>query len=386
MRVLHVVPSLSPSWGGPVSAVLGLVPALERKGVQSSVIATYGLTGERRLPGPDVPATVFRTNALGRLWIAYAPGLASAVRGAVRSCDVVHIHELWHYPHWVAARTALHQSVPYVISPHGEFSPWALCQKAIAKRIYAPTLLWPSLRHVAALHALSETELQQIRDFGVHTQTVVIPNGVPASAVVQVRDAEAGLRRFPKLRDKRIVLFLGRLQPQKGPDVLLEAWSAVQQAVPSAHLLMAGPGDASTETSLRAQVRRLGLEASVTFAGPLFGIDKKAALSVAELFVLPSRSEGQSIALLEAMASNLPVVVTAAANFPDVAASRSGLVSTLVPSELAYAVVTLLHDAALRREFGQNGRAVVEREYTWDRIAGRMRDLYCTLLPSQSRS
>ncbi len=377
MKILHVLPSLSPSWGGPVSAVLGLVPALERQGVQSRVLATYGpTTGAKPLLPADLDATVFLTNTLGRWWIGCAPALGRRLREEIDQFDLIHIHELWHYPYWIAARLASARGQPYVISPRGELSAWALQQKVVAKRLYAPLLLRPALRQVSTVHALSHAEVQQIRDFGVDAPVAIIPNGVPAALTRLDRDKGALLARFPELVGKSVALFLGRLRPQKGPDVLVDAWPYVQHQVPSAHLLLAGPGAPGAVQPLEARLDELGVRSSVTIAGPLFGEAKLDVLSGADVFVLPSRSEGQSNALLEAMAAGLPVVVTPAGNIPDVASARAGLVSPLEPAQLGQSIAGLLADASLARQMGKHGRTLVAQKYTWDYTAKPMVELY----------
>lgn len=377
LKVLHVLPSLSPSWGGPVSAVQGLTEALGQRGVECEVIATYGvLTGNKPSPPPISSAGLFKTDLLGWLWIGHAPGLAEAVRQQTAMSDLVHIHELWHYPHWVAARIALERGVPYIISPHGEFSGWALRQKKLAKQMYAPSLLWPSLRRAKAIQALSEAEVQQVRDFGVPAPVHLIPNGVPTELTRTDPDKRAVVGMFPELRDRSIVLFLGRLQPQKGPDVLIEAWSHLARQCPNARLLLAGPSDARMEAGLKARAQQLALTATITFAGPLYGERKAAAMAGADLFVLPSRSEGQSVALLEALAASIPVVLTPPANFPDVAAVDAGVVSPLEPTALAAAMLELLSQPDRSKAMGARGRELVKQHFTWPRVAARVHEMY----------
>ena len=377
VKVLHVLPSLSASWGGPVSVVLGLTRALEQRAVNCSVLATYGVvTGPKPSLPSSISAAVFKTDLLGWLWFGHAPGLAAAMREQMHSCDLVHIHELWHYPHWIAARVAIESRVPYVVSPHGEFSAWALRQKRVAKRAYAPILLWPSLRRTNAIHALSEAEVQQVRDFGVSAPVHLIPNGVPVDLTQTDRDKRASVQMFSELRDRAVVLFLGRLQPQKGPDVLVEAWSHLARQCPTAHLLLAGPADARMDAALKARAQELGLTASITFAGPLYGARKAAAMAGADLFVLPSRSEGQSVALLEALAAGLPVVVTPPANFPDVGVADVGVVAPLEPAALAKAMLELLSQPDRATAMGARGRDLVRQRFTWPRVAAQVQEMY----------
>jgi glycosyltransferase involved in cell wall biosynthesis len=288
---------------------------------------------------------------------------------------------LWHFPHWAAYRAAVAGGVPYVITAHGQMEPLGLRQKSLAKRFYAPLLLWPSLRNASALQALSVREEAQMRHFGVRNRVWVIPNGVPPSAL-QVRAAPNALNsRFPHLQGKRVVLFVGRIDPQKGIDLLIEAFAQVQRASPFVHLVVVGPGQSNFARRVRQRARELALDESVTFAGPLYGADRDAALEAATVFVSPSRSEGQSVALLEAMAAGLPVLVTPASNVPDVVAPGAGLMSAAEPNLLAAGIRRLLDDPTASSAMGQAGRALVERRYTWDAVASDVCDLYNSLKP-----
>lgn len=377
MKILHVVASLSPEWGGPVAVVSNLVRTLIGLGIECSIVAPVGPkvgTNSVAIEGADV--RLFKANALSYLWPGYSPALGEELRREIPRYDLVHIHELWHFPHWAAASSAWACGTPFVISPRGQLSPWALSHKGWAKLLVSGLFQRRVLGRASAVHALSEDEAAQIREYGIDRRVFVIPNATDHEWSHTAAPLDRFYERFPELSDKELILFLGRIHPIKGVDMLVQAFGEVARTVPRAHLLIVGPDETRGVGQLRRLAASLGIEARITFAGPLYGAEKHAALRAARVFVLPSRSEGQSSALLEAMAAGLPVVVTAAANRPDVREAGAGLVAPLDPPKLAGAIEQLLLDRDLARTMGKNGRRLVLEQFTWDTVARQVADMY----------
>jgi glycosyltransferase involved in cell wall biosynthesis len=187
-----------------------------------------------------------------------------------------------------------------------------------------------------------------------------------------------------EFHDKRIMLFLSRLHEKKGLGHLIDAWHRVANSHPKWHLVIAGPDD-GFERAARARVAELKLAASVTFAGALQGERKHAAFAVAHAFALPSFSEGFSMAILEAMAARLPVLITPGCNFPEVAQADAGVEvqPTVDDTERGLRMLMSMNDID-RRAMGARARALIERSYTWDAVAVKTIELYNWLLGRSS--
>ncbi|HVX66141.1 MAG TPA: glycosyltransferase, partial [Bryobacteraceae bacterium] len=225
------------------------------------------------------------------------------------------------------------------------------------------------------LHALSKAELDDYRRFGLSNPVAVIPNGVDSAP-----DADPGpfLAGWPALAGKRLVLFLGRVHYKKGLDLFFRAWKA---AAPEAHLVIAGRDSEHSAAPLHALAAELGIARQVTFTGPLYGALKWSALAAADLFVLPSRSEGFSVAVLEAMSAARPVLITTPCNFPEAAAHGCGWVVEPDAGALAAALTRALSlPPEVLQASGRSGRALVAEHYTWNAIAGRMAATYDWML------
>jgi poly(glycerol-phosphate) alpha-glucosyltransferase len=316
------------------------------------------------------PFPVIGPKALG-----IAPGLISALRAA--EVDIVHSHGLWMYPS-IASLIVTQRAARSVISPHGMLDPWALRNSAWKKRLAAFAFERSHLHRAGCLHALVEPELVAIRKAGIETPVCVIPNGVVLPEPVN-RAEQASVRGK---MDRRVLLYIGRLHPKKGLHTLLEAWSATCSRVVTAReewtlRIVGWEGLAGYERKLRRIADELQLTRQVVFSGPLYGAAKNAALQCANGFVLPSVSEGMPVAVLEAWAHYLPVVMTPYCNIPSGFTTGAAICSAADTASLTRALTefVLLGDGD-RAVMGSRGRALVERDFTWRHIARTLLGIY----------
>lgn len=386
LRVFHVVASMSPEWGGPVTAVQALTSALVQRGIHCEIVTARGWrVGTAAASIPQVPIHRFETGLLARVWTAHSHGLARFLDQQVHRgrCDLIHVHEIWHYPGYAAFRVARRHGLPYVLSFRGALDKWRLRHKGIRKRIYRQAIQDHILQSADALHALTRAEMARISALGYTAPVFLAPNGVAPSQLQGHTDTADFRRRYPALDGKRIILFLGRMHAMKGLDVLARSFATVASRFADAVLLVAGPDEDGTRHKTEAILKAAGILDRVVFTGLLTGNDKRAAFACADLFVLSSYSEGFSNAVLEALAAGLPVVITEQCNFPEVSEHQAGLVVAAAPAPVADAISTLLADDACRIGMGQNGRKLVMQNYVWPAVAGSFSDLYRSLVENR---
>ncbi|MEM4204673.1 MAG: glycosyltransferase, partial [Candidatus Methanomethylicaceae archaeon] len=213
------------------------------------------------------------------------------------------------------------------------------------------------------------SEADNIRRMGLTNRVEVIPNGVDVS------DFECGLTReelefmFPKIKGRTLVLFLGRIHPKKGLLNLVIAFKKVRSLYPDVILLIAGPDERGHKREVEECVRQEGLNEDVLFLGPVSGELKVGLLKNSDVFVLPSYSEGFPVAVLEALACKLPVVLTKYCNVPEVAEAGAGIEVDISPYQIANAIIILLSDHKMRKQMGENGYRLVLERFNWDRVA-----------------
>ncbi|MDQ2711845.1 MAG: glycosyltransferase [Acidobacteriota bacterium] len=373
---IHAISHLDPQYGGLSSAVPALSSAIARTGKASITLAGFCQAGEHYLPavGDGVAVDYFPLSRVA--WLKNSER-RSSFRNLVARSSGVHIHGLWQMSTSAGAKAAQSAGKPYLISAHGMLESWAIANKRIKKQIYAALFERANLRSAACLHALTEAEARDYRNFGLKNPIAVIPNGVD---VPERASATLFLERFPELRGKRIVLFLGRIHFKKGLDLLAEAWSRLSRDWPDAQLVLAGPDFENTQLQVEKRLADLGIRHRVTFTGMLGRDLKWSALAAADCFVLPSYSEGLSVSVLEAMAIGIPVIITKQCNLPEVELYECGWAIQPEAAELTSALDGLLRStAAERSSFGKNGRRLVAERYSWPVIGEQMRDVYSWL-------
>lgn len=374
LDVAMVMGRVSRRSGGIFEAVSGLAPAIgARAGLQ---VGVFGL--DHPAPATDilrhrgVPTQAFASH--GPRSFGYAPALDSALHAC--RADLLHVHGLWMYPSIAAPRWAAIRRAPYVISPHGQLDPWALAHRGWKKRLAALAYETRHLRGAACLQALCEAELTSIRAAGLVNPVCVIPNGV------DLPEADLGVpplwrQRVPERAS--ILLFLGRLAPQKGLPNLLRGLARAREAVPAGawQLVIAGWGEASYRTQLERLSGALGLHEIVHFVGPQFGEEKARTLAAADAFVLPSLSEGLPIAVLEAWAARLPVLMTPQCNLPDGYVEAGAIAIDPEAGSIEQGLRRLFAMPPLRRrQVGALGRRLVAERYAWPRVAEQMEAVY----------
>lgn len=374
LSVVQLTASTSRQAGGLLPTVQRISQVLADRGADVSVMGLEDpfTAQDRRSWSPLLPRTfsAFPPQAFG-----YSPGLSQALRSA--DANLVHIHGLWMYPSWANVATAK-PSRPYVVSPHGMLDPWALANSRLKKRIVATLFENRHLRGAACLHALAPSERLAMRSYGLKNPIAILPNGVDPAPPASGRDPvwkghiESG---------KRILLFLGRVHPKKGLMPLLKAlgglWNGESTAADDWALVVAGWSQNDHQRDLEELVHQERLGERVRFVGPLHGQDKTDALHAADAFVLPSRSEGLPMTVLEAWSHGLPVAMTAACNI-----ERGFLVDAAMRldygehQELSGLREFLETPAAALREMGLRGRELVAREFDWPTIGSGFLALY----------
>ena len=381
MIICHATNSLTRTGGGTPHVVWGLSRGHARAGHETRVIGLSDPYDDEWLD--DARLSHIDTEVHPRAG-PYMLGWSRLLHKRLvcseygKEIDLLHQHGIWSMLSYTCHRWSKRWHKPKVITVHGMLDGPRLQHKPMRKRAFAAIAENRNLRSAAVLHALCESEHSDIRQFGLDNPTAVIPNGISVEDYADL-PSEAQLKELqPQLRDRRILLYLGRLHPLKGLPALVEAWRECKAERNNGWTLaIIGPDQAGTSKSLRDYCRQHKLTEGVALLGPMYGADKLAALAAASCFILPSHTEGFAISVLEAMACSLPVIITPACNFPEIALEQAGWVTTPEPSLLSAQIkATLNLSAAQLRETGRRGRNLVERKYSWQSIATDMTAVY----------
>jgi glycosyltransferase involved in cell wall biosynthesis len=289
--------------------------------------------------------------------------------------DVVHVHALFSFASEVAAWLARRRRVPYVIRPLGVLNRYGMTgRRPWLKRLWLRLLSGPLLRDAAAVHFTSQQEADEAAALGIPMRGVVIPLGV---ALPVPGDPEVLLSRFPTLRGARVLLFLSRLDPKKNLEALIDALAEVAPRARDLRLLVCGSGEADYVASLRARVDERGVADRTVWAGAVEGSEKASALALADLFVLPSHSENFGIAVVEAMAAGVPVVVSNGIPLADrIVGAGAGWRCGTDAASVGAAIRQALGPAVDRQAIGERARELVRAEYSVAAMGRRLEALY----------
>jgi glycosyltransferase involved in cell wall biosynthesis len=388
LRVLQIVPSISLVYGGPSQMVRGFSAALAAAGAEVT-IATTDSNGDVDEAPLDVPlgkpideggyrVIYFRCAPFRRY--KFSTGLLQWLWQHAGDYDIAHIHALFSPISSAAATVCRWRSLPYLLRPLGTLDPADLQKKRRLKQLYAAVLERPNLAGAASIHFTSQQEAEVSHRFGVNTPGVVLPLGV--TPLPDLPEQENVRDRYGIPPARPILLFMSRLDPKKGLDLLLPALEQLKAEDLCFHLLLCGanPQDRAYEQAIRQRFADSTVGDRVTATGYVSGEDKIALIQAADVFVLPSYYENFGIAVAEAMLAGLPVVISDQVYiWPEIQAGDAGWVCSCNVDALADSLRAALKDPAERQRRGQQARQVAQTHYSWAAIAQKTLRIYQTL-------
>jgi glycosyltransferase involved in cell wall biosynthesis len=378
MDVLHVMPYLGLSDGGLVQAASTMIEGQARAGLEVHLVAPTTLGASENEPVfTGVTKVRYELGKLDRLWRGYSKELPTLLASLVRRVEIIHIHGFWHYSLWAAAREAEQARKPFVISPQGSLEAPALARHSLRKRLYSTFFQRRHLSRAAGWHAVTESEESGVHALGITAPVELIPNAVDTGTIPDGSYSSQIDSLYPELVGKRIVLFLGRIHPIKGIDLLVQAFGKIAKECPDARLVIAGPiEDSAYWGKVNSLVDTLGVRGRIVATGMVTGDRKWALLRESTVVVQPSHSEIRSLSALEALACGVPVVVTEGCNFPELAETGAGIVVPFDAGTLAEAVIKLLRSPSLRSQMGGNGQRLVTDRFSVDNLVQGLNRLY----------
>ena len=390
MKILHVIPTFAKSDGGPTLALHNMCQGLSQHRVEIHVCTTDGDSqGWRQAvplnqPVKQYGATVWYFKRQTRFYTASWP-LTRWLASQIKDYDLIHIHCLFSYAALPAAFYATRYHVPYIVRPLGTLSRWGMThRRPLLKRLSFALIEKRILENAALIHYTSEQEQAEASALGVNTPSVVIPHGVELGMFDALPDPQTFRSQYPALDGKYVLLFLGRLHPVKGVELLLTAFRQLQDRYPNSVLVLAGEGARDYVAALRAQVASLGLTDAVVWTGFISGPQKLAALAAADAFVAPSFLESFGMSVVEAMAAGLPIVITDRVSIHhEVRQADAGLVVPCKANAMSTALLRLAHSAELCRQMGVNGRHLAHDRFSLQTMARSLIVMYEEVLQRQ---
>lgn len=385
MKLLCVTPWYYPAFqfGGPIASVHGLNKALAKNGVDVTVYTTNAGLDEKVPVNSEIDidgirvvyfslTKIFNFPALSK-W-QFSVEMTKALSDKIFEFDIIYINGLWSYPATVSCYYSRRYEKPYIVAPRGMLYSYTMKKKAWKKLPYYQIFTKKDMRCASAIHYTTSDEAKQCHTrLRLNNEALIVPNGIDPAVFPCRSESEILKSKYPILKNKKVVLFLGRICWIKGLDVLVKSFSLLAKERGDVHLLIVGPDENGYEKKVRRWLEEEGVADRATFTGMLEGDEKLDAYLGSDIFVLPSYSENFGMVVVEAMSCGLPVVISDQVGIcDDVETAHAGVIVKTDAALLAGALTRLLEDPGLCLEMGARGRTLVENKYGWDQIADSM--------------
>ncbi len=367
MKVIHIISSMGINSGGPTTCTYELIKGLIDQGINSNVLTYLPDAGDRLISDVDFIHTV--VSPMEKRF-----GYSVAFKTALRSftgMEIIHANGLWQYTSITAAKIAKRKGIPFVLSPHGMLYPAALNTSKWIKKASWYLYQRRMLLNATVLHATCVQELEHIRGLGIKTPVAVIPNPIEKNQDIQNQ----------RLKDTRSHIgFIGRFAPIKNIENLIHAWAQVGKDRADWELVLIGDGVPGYRKSLKELAEKLEVK-NIIFPGFLDGKAKNNMLNSLSYLVLPSKSENFGMVVPEALVREIPVIASKGTPWEELNTRKAGWWIEIGAQPLAETLTQAMSLSETERHaMGQNGRKLVEENYSIEVVASKMIELYQWIL------
>lgn len=383
INILHITSFIGKRSFGIGPIVLGLASSQQALGHNVSICSLDTESEARELETVChlCAGTIQTFPIVGPSRLACSPQMEHHVLAHAAEYDVVHTHGIWTYTSHIVNRWRAKRGGPTIVAPHGSLDSWALKRSRWKKGLALWLYERKNLDNTSCMHALSQREADSFSAYGIAKPIAIIPNGILQEWLSKTGDATRFKSRVGLTEELRIMLFLSRITPKKGLPMLLNAMVSLREHLENWKLVIVGVNEFGHQDEVEALVNRLNLNSYVKFVGPLYGQEKRDAFAAAEIFVLPSHSEGAPVVILEALGASVPVLTTKASPWEELNLYNCGWWTEISIEGIARALREVLSKSSEELKLmGINGKKLISEKYTWDKIGIRTIQLYRWLM------
>ena len=369
LRVLNLTYKVGRAGGGIGAVALNLAVQQNLCGADSRVWSLDCEEERMRVSASSgMPEAALKSYPYyGPAFLGFSPAMERAAAGPERcSFDILHQHGLWTAVSRVTNAWRSKHKRSTIVAPHGALQLWSLQRSRLKKKLALAGYERKNLHSATCLHACSAAEVAAFRDFGLRQPVALIPNGISSKWVESEGDGTRFRQKFGIAADRRLLLFLSRIHPSKGLDLLIDAMSRLKPQLGDWVLVIAGADEVNTQAQIRSMADRLGLSEHVKFTGPVFDQDKRDAFVACELFILPTLSDNFGIAVIEALGAGRPALVTKGAPWEELTQRGCGWWVDTNSTAIAEGLGCALHaPRGILMSMGAKGKALVSERYMW---------------------
>lgn len=338
-------------------------------GLDVSIATTHRASQDTAIE-EELRSAGITVNSIGpvNLPLGIHPNLRPLLAHSIAESDGIHIHGLWEDIQHKTAIEAWKQNKPYIISPHGMLTPWALSHSSIRKRLYISWRLKRDLHRATAMHFTTPSEARLSRETYNKRASIIEPLGVFMHDLVANEDRTEFRKNWEIPNNRFIIAFMGRIHPGKGLEYLLPALSYIQELNPL--LLVIGPDSRGFKSQIEDIIRKFALERNVVFTGILSGGERNAALTASDIFALPSDHENFGLAVIEAMGCGLPVLISPEVAIGDYLKDSDAVtISERNPRAIAMEISNISNNRNRLAGLGSQASTIARDRFSWRSIA-----------------
>jgi glycosyltransferase involved in cell wall biosynthesis len=398
MKVLHIIPSVASVRGGPSQAVIEMVSALRSQGIDAEIVTTndngknlldvplYQLTDQlaeyKHVPIRFFPRFSPNINAVREF--TFSRSLTTWLWQHMTEYDLVHVHAIFSYASTIAMAIARIKKVPYINRPLGQLCEWSLQQSQLRKQIYLNVIERSNLLHSKSLHFTAQQEQEEFYKLGLNIPNFILPHGVQIPTLMP--DAQTGVRKILQIPDHRpIILFMSRIHPKKGLEYLIPALGKLKEY--NFAFAIAGSGEPDYVNQIKDLLVTHGISDRTHLVGFVKGETKNLYLQGADLFALTSYSENFGIAVIEALASGTPVLITdGVAIAPMVQEYAIGYVTKLDIEAIAFTLENFLQNVDKTVHNRQSYQQIISENYSWQSISSQLTKIYQAIVDTSLKT
>lgn len=357
MKILHIVGSIDKSAGGPSRSVPQTCENVSKLGIEIELITRPS----------ENPVKVNVSDNFKLKFYSIKELREVGKKLSKNEISLVHLQHVWDPYIHIIARAARKKGIPYIITPRGMLEPWIMNRHPLKKKIAMWLYQRKDIEKAAYLHATCEMEKENIRKLGFKNPMVVIPNGIEISHAKQK----------PEWKEVRNILFMSRVHPKKGIELLIEAIAGIQNK--QLKLIVAGEGDESYVEELKQLCKEKNVSEQIEFAGGVYGEEKWELYHASDLFVLPTYSENFGIVVAEALATGLPVITTTGTPWQELVTEKCGWWIDLAVENLQKAITEALQlEPEELKAMGVRGEKLIMEKYNIQVVANKIYEFYQT--------
>lgn len=393
MRILVTCESIAYGTGGGRTGILGLCNALTRSGHDVYLIATNALMDDHQpkvfnefILYEGVNVAFYKTQCcIFGNYVSF--GLFSELKDKIKSFDLVIIHSIYRFTSTIAAFYSRKNNIPYILRPHGTLTPFLINnRRSLIKKLYINIFEKKSFKNAAAVQFSSKLEMCEAKKYIKEIKkSIIISEAINVGYYSKLNNNGSFETKFPKVKNKFRLLFLGRFHPKKGLDLLLDAFQLVHKKCPDVHLVLAGTGDYDYVEHIKNRINSSSLNEYITITGSISEELKSVFLVESDAFILPSYGENFGLAVVEAMASKLPVIITNRVGISDIISEEgAGIVTSCDVLELVNAVVKLVQDLDFRIQMSDKALKLAKSKFDIEVMGYNMSNTFTRIVKKAS--